>query len=202
MDSYDSYLKRALDNLPEISSSKERFEVPKPKLLIEGKTTVLENFTNIVNKLSREREHVFRYLLRELGTAGKIDNSRAIFQGRFTSDNIESILDDYVNEYVICSECGRPDTNLIKSDRVLTLKCDACGAHRPVKKKRQIISIKKDTLEEGTVLEVKIEGIGHKGDGIAKYNKYTIFVPRAVKGSIVKIRIKKVSGNMGFAELI
>ncbi len=201
MKDYLANLDRALKQLPEIKGSGERFVVPEPKLLTEGKTTVLENFANIADKLNREQEHIFKFLLRELGTAGKIDGSRAIFQKRVTSEVISELINAYVKEYVICSECGRPDTHLIKSERILTLRCDACGAHRPVTKRRAAI-VKEDVLTEGESYEVSIAAVGSKGDGIAKKEKYTIYVPGTAKGDVVKIKIKKITGNLAFAELI
>ena len=201
MDDYLANLDRALEQLPEIKGSGERFVVPEPKLLTEGKTTVLENFASIADKLNREPEHIFKFLLRELGTAGKIDGSRAIFQKRFTSEVITELINAYVTEYVICSECGRPDTHLIKSERILTLRCDACGAHRPVTKRRAVV-VKEEALTEGESYEVRIDAVGRKGDGIAKKDKYTIYVPGVVKGDVVKIKIKKITGNLAFAELI
>ncbi len=201
MNNYLANLDRALKQLPEIKGSGERFVVPEPKLLTEGRTTVLENFANIADKLNREQEHIFKFLLRELGTAGKIDGSRAIFQKRVTSEVISELINAYVKEYVICSECGRPDTHLIKSERILTLRCDACGAHRPVTKRRAAI-VKEDVLTEGESYEVSIAAVGSKGDGIAKKEKYTIYVPGTVKGDVVKIKIKKITGNLAFAELI
>jgi len=201
MNDYLANLDRALEQLPEIKGSGERFVVPEPKLLTEGKTTVLENFASIADKLNREPGHIFKFLLRELGTAGKIDGSRAIFQKRFTSEVITELINAYVTEYVICSECGRPDTHLIKSERILTLRCDACGAHRPVTKRRAVV-VKEEALTEGESYEVRIDAVGRKGDGIAKKDKYTIYVPGVAKGDVVKIKIKKITGNLAFAELI
>ncbi len=201
MNDYLASLDRAMKQLPEIKGSGERFVVPEPKLLTEGKTTVLENFAGIADKLNREPEHIFKFLLRELGTAGKIDGSRAIFQKRVTTDVISELINAYVKEYVICSECGRPDTHLIKSERILTLRCDACGAHRPVTKRRAVV-IKEEALTEGESYEVRIDAVGSKGDGIAKKDKYTIYVPSTVKGDVVKIKIKKITGNLAFAEFL
>jgi len=202
MNDYLENLDRALKHLPEIKSSGERFVIPEPKLLTEGKTTVLENFAAIVDKLNREPSHLFKFLLRELGTAGKIDGSRAIFQRRLTSGIISELINAYVKEYVTCSECGRPDTHLIKSDRVLTLRCDACGAHRPVTKRRATLIAKEEALVEGESYDVRIDAVGSKGDGIAKKDKYTIYVPNTVKGDTVKIKIKKITGNLAFAEML
>ena len=202
MNDYLSNLDRALKRLPEVKSSGERFVVPEPKLLTEGKTTVLENFALIVDKLNREPSHIFKFLLRELGTAGKIDGSRAIFQRRLSSGMISELINAYVKEYVTCSECGRPDTHLINSDRVLTLRCDACGAHRPVTKRRATSIAKEEALTEGETYDVRIDAVGSKGDGIAKKDKYTIYVPNTAKGDTIKIKIKKITGNLAFAEFV
>ncbi len=202
MNDYLANLDRALKQLPEIKGSGERFVVPEPKLLTEGKTTVLENFAGIADKLNREQEHLFKFLLRELGTAGKIDGTRAIFQRKLTSGIITELINAYVKEYVTCSECGRPDTHLMKSERILTLRCDACGAHRPVTKRRATTIAKEEALTEGETYDVKIDAVGSKGDGIAKKDKYTIYVPNTVKGDTVKIKIKKITGTLAFAEKV
>jgi translation initiation factor 2 subunit 2 len=202
MDEYLASLERALSKLPEVKGSGERFVVPEPKLLTEGKTTVFDNFSVIVDKLNREPEHVFKFILRELGTAGKLEGTRVMLQGRFTNNVISAIIAAYVEEYVTCSECGRPDTHLLKTERVLTLRCDACGAHRSVKKRRAAQVVKEVALEEGGTYEVRIDAVGIKGDGIAKKDKYTIFVPGTAKGDTVKIKIKKISGNLAFAEFL
>jgi translation initiation factor 2 subunit 2 len=202
MNDYLANLDRAIKNLPEIKGSGERFIIPDPKLLTEGKTTVLENFAVIVDKLNRDPEHIFKFLLRELGTAGKIEGSRAIFMRRLTLSMVSEIISAYVKEYVTCSECGRPDTHLMKSERILTLRCDACGAHRPVTKRRATMIAKEEALVEGETYDVRIDAVGSKGDGIAKKDKYTIYVPNTIKGDTVKIKIKKITGNLAFAEVI
>ncbi|MDD2439867.1 MAG: TRAM domain-containing protein, partial [Methanosarcinaceae archaeon] len=35
-----------------------------------------------------------------------------------------------------------------------------------------------------------------------KVDKYTIFVPRTKKGDVVKIKVKRISGNLAFADLV
>ncbi|MDY6958603.1 MAG: translation initiation factor IF-2 subunit beta [Halobacteriota archaeon] len=141
MEEFEGYLDRALSQMPDIKIDDSRFNIPVPRVFYEGRTSILDNFDNIADYLNRDRDHFMKYILREIGTAGKIDGSRAIFQGRFSEEVINSIIDSYVDEFVTCTECGRPDTHLNKSDRVLMLKCDACGAHRPVKKRK----IRKDS---------------------------------------------------------
>ena len=133
MEDYMKGLERAMNRLPASRGTEDRFVIPPPKIFYEGKTTVLENFAGIADALNRDPDHLMKFILQEMGTAGKIEGQHAVFQGRFTEQSLERHIDSYVQEYVICSECHRPDTQLIRSDRVLMLKCEACGAHRPVR---------------------------------------------------------------------
>jgi translation initiation factor 2 subunit 2 len=202
MDDYLAGLERAMKKMPATRDTKERFVIPQPRVFYEGKTTVLENFRGIADTLNREPDHLMKYLLQELGTAGKIEGQRGVFQGKFTEQAMARQIESYFEEYVVCTECRLPDTHLTKNDRVLMLKCDACGAHRPVRKRKAAVVVQKDAVEEGESYELRIESVGNKGDGIAKIDKYLIFVPGAVKGEIVKAKIKKISGTLAFAEIV
>jgi translation initiation factor 2 subunit 2 len=77
-----------------------------------------------------------KFLLNELGTAGKREGNRAIFQGRFSPADVERQIQRFVDEYVLCWECQKPDTHIIRMDRVWVVKCDACGAIRPTMKRK------------------------------------------------------------------
>ncbi|HEX59920.1 MAG TPA: translation initiation factor IF-2 subunit beta, partial [Methanomicrobia archaeon] len=133
---YEEMLDRALARMPEMKVEDTRFNIPEVRVFIEGKTTVFDNFASVCDYINREQEHVMKFLLRELGTAGKIDGDRAIFQGRFSKEDVAKQIRRYVEDYVLCSECGKPDTQLVRTkERVLMLKCEACGAFRPVGKR-------------------------------------------------------------------
>ena len=73
MDDYLAGLDRAMKSMPANRETKDRFIIPSPKVFYEGKTTVLENFRSIADTLNRDPEHVMKYLLQEMGTAGKIE---------------------------------------------------------------------------------------------------------------------------------
>jgi|TARA_Y100000310_G_scaffold80298_1_gene76953 predicted RNA-binding protein with TRAM domain len=53
----------------------------------------------------------------------------------------------------------------------------------------------------GDELDVKIEAVGEKGDGIAKKDGFVLFVPNTKEGQEVKIRVTKVLRKVGFAEV-
>ena len=83
VDSYEDMLKAAYSGMTEPTSTGERFVMPKTKVYIEGKTTVLENFADIAGTLNRDNDHFMKFILGELGTAGKIDATRVVFNGKF-----------------------------------------------------------------------------------------------------------------------
>lgn len=57
-------------------------------------------------------------------------------------------------------------------------------------------------VKVGDELEVKIEAVGEKGDGIAKKEGFVLFVPGTKVGDQVKVRVTRVLRKVGFAEVI
>jgi len=125
-------LDRALDETPDIEGSSDRFELPDPQVRQEGNVSVYENFQSTVDTLGREDEHVMKFLQNELGTSGHIDESgRARLTGEFGERRIHEALEAYTDEFVLCSECGLPDTHFERDQGALLLRCEACGARSP-----------------------------------------------------------------------
>ncbi|MBI4814602.1 MAG: translation initiation factor IF-2 subunit beta [Methanobacterium sp.] len=133
MSDYDKLLDRAIEQLPPEVFETKRFSVPKAYSVIQGNRTFIQNFREIADAMNRDPQHLLKFLLRELGTAGNLEGGRAIMQGKFTHFLINERLDDYVQKFVMCHECNRPDTKIIREDRIFLLKCAACGAKAPLK---------------------------------------------------------------------
>lgn len=132
---YEKLLDRAEKNLPEKVIAKERFEMPKVKGRIEGNKTIITNFNQIVTTLRRDQKHILKYLLRELAAPGIIVGQRLSLGRKISSQLINAKLQKYANEFVICKDCKRPDTQILKEGKILVLKCTACGAKHPIKSK-------------------------------------------------------------------
>lgn len=200
---YAALLKRARALVPEKVGTGERFVMPRAEVLQEGKTTVVRNMGEVLDKLNRKQDHLVPILLRELGTAGSFDDGRLVLQGKVTEDALNQRLTKYVDTYVICGECGRPDTHLVKEERTTVVKCDACGAHRPVKAGPKKQAVKpEEAVVEGKVYECMIEDQGKRGDGIARRDRYVIFVKGAVKGVVYNVKIEKVTGTLAFGAIV
>lgn len=132
---YETMLDEAKKRLPKVKESKERFELPKVRGHIEGNKTIVTNFLQICNVLHRDPQQIIKYLQRELATPAVLKDRRLIFGRRVSSILINEKLEKYARDFVICKECGKPDTYLIREDRILFIKCTACGAKHTVKAK-------------------------------------------------------------------
>jgi len=57
-------------------------------------------------------------------------------------------------------------------------------------------------VKVGDELDVKIEAVGEKGDGIAKKDGFVLFVAGTKQGDNVRIKITRVLPKVGFAEVV
>jgi len=198
--------KKLLNKILSTSNKKvveDRFKMPKAEIFYEGNTTVIKNFDKISNTINREPKLILKFLLGGVGTAGEQEGSRVVFQGKIPSRQIQDKLKEYVDSFVICSECSRPDRHLVKKGRTTWIRCDACGAFRSVKsRKKKTVQTQDKKLQEGMIYDLTIKDIGRKGDGVAYFDKYVVYVSGAVKGSTVKVKIEKISGTVAFGQIL
>jgi translation initiation factor 2 subunit 2 len=135
MDNYEKLLEQAYNKVKRVETSKDRFEIPKVEGHIEGKKTIITNFTQIASYLRRPVEHFQKFLVRELATLGQMEGDRLVLHNKIPSTKINQKIEEYTNEFVLCRECGKPDTEIKKEDRIAFLHCLACGAKHSIRSK-------------------------------------------------------------------
>ncbi|VVB65624.1 Translation initiation factor 2 subunit beta [Candidatus Gugararchaeum adminiculabundum] len=134
MDDYEKLLDKAYANLPKKVLTQERFEMPAVDSFIQGTKTIVKNFDFVCQKLRRDPNQVAKYLYKELAAPGSVQGQRLMLQGKFGDKMLNEKLENYAKTYVLCKECGKPDTNLIEEgNRIHTLVCEACGARAPAR---------------------------------------------------------------------
>lgn len=133
MSSYEELLKRAQSKLPKEKGTGERFEIPRINSFRIGMRTIINNFKEIADALNRDPRHLIKFLTNEMATAGTLEETRATFQGKFPGNTLERLLNIYVENFVMCPVCKRPDTNVMREKRFSFLVCEACGAKSSVK---------------------------------------------------------------------
>jgi len=130
---YGKLLKRARAQVPEVTSKRERLELPRIMHSVIGMRTIIHNFKEIAEVLNRDPNHLLKFLTREMATAATMQDSRVIFQGKFSLDTYQRLQQRYLEQFVICPVCKRPDTKIVKEKRLSFIVCEACGARSSVR---------------------------------------------------------------------
>ncbi len=130
---YEELLEEAYKKIKPVEG-KERFKVPEAESHVEGNKTIISNFLKIASYLRRPPEHVEKFLEKELAAQGKKDGDRLILIRKILPRKIQEKLESYVEKYVLCKECKKPDTEIIKQDGFLFIHCLACGAKHSIAK--------------------------------------------------------------------
>lgn len=135
MESYESLLDEAYDKVKVVEKSTDRFDIPKVTGQVAGKNTIITNIKPIADYLRRDLEHLAKFLQRELATSGKVENDRLILNTKAPSIKVNEKIQLYAKEFVICGECGKPDTEIVAEKGLKFKHCLACGAKSPVRAK-------------------------------------------------------------------
>ncbi len=130
---YESLLEEAYKKV-KATDEHERFDMIKVKGRHDGTRTIISNFMQIVTFSRRKPEHLLKFLTKELASSGEIKGDRLILSRRLPSKNINEKIDKYVNMFILCRKCKKPDTELIKENNRVFLKCLACGEKYEVQK--------------------------------------------------------------------
>jgi translation initiation factor 2 subunit 2 len=108
-------------------------EIPRLHYARIGMRTVIYNFKEVADALDRDPQHMLKFLTGEMATAATVQGSRVIFQGKFSEDTFGRLIQRYLESYVVCPVCKRPDTKIVKEKRLSFLVCQACGAKSSIK---------------------------------------------------------------------
>jgi translation initiation factor 2 subunit 2 len=73
--------------------------------------------------------------MKELATPGSIEGETLVLQTSITTEMVKKKIESYAKEFVYCKVCGKPDTKLVKEDRLSFIVCEACGAKSSAGKK-------------------------------------------------------------------
>ncbi|MBI2139511.1 translation initiation factor IF-2 subunit beta [Candidatus Woesearchaeota archaeon] len=131
---YVEMLRKVRESLPPSVFEKQRFEIPNIRGHVQGNRTILSNFIEVADILRRDSHHLLKYILKELATPGEIKRSGSVIVGaKVSATKINEKIRQYAEEFVLCSDCGKPDTKIEKEGNIPFLKCQACGVRHPIK---------------------------------------------------------------------
>ncbi len=130
---YQKLVAKAYEMLPETTQTEDRFTLPKVRGHIQGNRTVISNFLQVATTLRRKPEHLLKFILKELAAPGELKKNGVIFGSKIPASRINEKIEKYIDTFVLCKECKKPDTKLVKEGSFPFMKCMACGAKHSLK---------------------------------------------------------------------
>ena len=115
---------------PNSSSGGGKIKIPTPQVILVGKTrSCWVNFNDFTKVLNRPIDHLFKFVLAELGVEGTLGGeNQANLKGKVSQSNLEKIISKYINDYVRCPNCKLFNTVIKKdqSTRLQQIYCEDC----------------------------------------------------------------------------
>ena len=111
-----------------------RYKMQQVDTKVEGRgngiKTSISNLCAVAKALDRPPSYICKYLGIELGAQTQMyeDDKRYIISGKFEAVRLQDLLDGFIEKFVLCNECGNPETRLrVTSKKLIESKCIACG---------------------------------------------------------------------------
>jgi translation initiation factor 2 subunit 2 len=133
MKSYEELLDEAYQKIKVVTASSDRFEVPKVIGKVQGKNTYITNINEIASYIRRPAEQLAKFLLKELAVAGELERDRLLLKTQLNSAKVNEKIALYVKDFVTCTECKKPDTEVVLEKGIRFKHCLACGAKSPIR---------------------------------------------------------------------
>ncbi|MDP7323810.1 MAG: translation initiation factor IF-2 subunit beta, partial [Candidatus Woesearchaeota archaeon] len=91
------------------------------------------NFHQIADALQRPIEHFIKFLYKELATPGELTNKSLTLKRKVAASVVNEKIRKYADEFVLCAQCGKPDTTIEKDGQFSYKRCTACGNKQIIK---------------------------------------------------------------------
>lgn len=125
-----------------------RYKMPRLQSKIEGKgngiKTVVPNMVEIAKALHRPPAYITKFFGAELGALSNCDEKAAkyIVNGAHDADKLQTLLDVFIQKFVLCTNCENPETllSVSKKDGTIYRTCQACGTRSTVDMLHKLVS--------------------------------------------------------------
>jgi len=111
-----------------------RYKMPLIQAKVQGHGngihTAVPNMDMVARSLDRPPSYVTKYFGVELGSVTQIvdKDNKYIVNGRHDAETMQDLLDGFIKKFVLCKECGNPETKLrVTSKKAIEQNCIACG---------------------------------------------------------------------------
>lgn len=108
----------------------------------ETNFTILTNIDTVANDLKRDTGSILKFFGASFGTQSKYDKKRKVgsLQGTFKKEAIQTELQKYIENFVLCPKCNLPETTFKVKGKRVDACCDSCGTSSQVKGNSKVIA--------------------------------------------------------------
>ena len=116
-----------------------RYKRHQMKAKMDGGTNLL-NLEVIAKDLQRNAEDLLKYIGIETATHSFQKNKGYRLKGNFSIEKLEMVIEKYIDQFVICKKCSKPDTFIcLDSKKNLFVVCTACGNHNRLENRTKYV---------------------------------------------------------------
>ena len=89
---------------------------------------ILDNFEMFCKELMFDTQLLIKIIGKELSCKSGINKMNKYYlQGQYTNIKIKQIIYDFIQNYLLCISCDKPEINLKYKNNKIKQKCRACG---------------------------------------------------------------------------
>jgi translation initiation factor 5 len=95
---------------------------------VKGKT-IIDNLKIISRELNRPEIYIIKYISYSLGCSSTYTSatSKWSISGYHDKIKLQEIIIKFIQQYIICDECGNPETELTINKKILMKSCKSCS---------------------------------------------------------------------------
>ncbi len=123
-----------------------RYTMPKLDIVYEGRgngcKTVILNLPKVCDALDVCTEFPVKFFSYELSTQVKYNAEleRCIINGTHSAESLQTVLNAFIDQYVLCPVCTLPEIVLSVKKEALRYKCKSCGAKSDIRSAHKLSS--------------------------------------------------------------
>jgi len=153
-----------------------RYKMPRLVTKVEGRgngiKTRLVNVADVGKAVHRDPAYITKYFGCELGAQAKINAKilEYIVNGAHDTSTFDTLLDAFIEKYVLCPKCKLPETDLSVKRGSIFATCNACGDSSQLDAKHRVDTyiIKNPPKEKDRVKVKAKKNVQKREDELAK----------------------------------
>lgn len=107
----------------------KKINLPPIKVTRKNRVSIIGNFSTFSERLNRPIEQISEFFKQETMCPNSINGQgQLIIQGALNEIKCESIMRNFIREFVMCKQCKGLDTHMLKENSLTFLECHQCLA--------------------------------------------------------------------------